>query len=524
MARNEVINPGEGIYYKKEYTERWPNGHWVQIDENNYNVEKALEDEANPTGIPLFDYPYQMGVGAVKSMADLGSGLKQLSAPINPWVDAGEESYRRHWRNKRYQEGPAGYMDAAPVGEFIPDIASAFIPGKWPVQLGIGMMEGAARMPDNPTIGATFGAAGTGGGYYAGKMANRIGTNISTRGERLRRSEYERGVIRKGEEAGLEFTPGQRSGSQADLRLESRMRKDPAFAELDELRYQQNMEALNDEAARTIGVTPEGGRITPPMRAEAVDSVGKAFDDVALATDGAALDAEHIILMEENLTLAGEQLWRKFGRTYESIAQGNHMSGADFNSARNWLANQSRKNPDIGDDIQEMMALFDDTLEAANPAQAQAIGEARKKWKALLIIENSLGGAQNAAGGNISPYGAFSALKRYEKGGFFRGRTTDNKFFDQVNAMSLAGDVQPGHTVSAPHTPIARRVLDEVFNKPLMKNYLQGGGAGRTLMGLTHDVPTSPRAGQAGVASIRGLLYNMMGLGEEEAEIMPDAP
>ena len=89
---------------------------------------------------------------------------------------------------------------------------------------------------------------------------------------------------------------------------------------------------------------------------------------------------------------------------------------------------------------------MDDSLEAANeatnPMLVDNIRKARQKWKSLLVIEDSLRGAEQSAKGDLTAATAYNVLKKYDKGGIFRGRARD-PFNTIVDAMAAAGDLQP---------------------------------------------------------------------------------
>jgi len=417
---------------------------------------------------------------------------------------------------------------AGDVGGFMPSMATAFIPGGLPAQVGIGTAQGALENPENPGMGAAFGAGGTLAGGAIGGMANRIARNIKgmagrTMGAKgLHASQAE--TLRLGEEAGLNFTPGQKSGRAGQLRLEDSLKKNPAFAHIDEARRRANTEQLNNLAADRLRI-PRTGKMTGEQQAEVVDRVKGAYKDAALATEGAELDPVHLIEFEDNLTEAGAAFFKRFNARFPKMAEGNKMTGAEFNQARNWLSKQSNANANIvagvSDEIHELMGIVDDTLEAANPDVAGALQAARSDWRALKIVEASQRGAQTSAQGNISPAAAYNHLVRYDKGGFLRGRKTDDPFYNAIKAMAATGDLADSGTPTGMYMNqgIMQRAGNALINAPLAEDYMAGDKLSGMMLGLMEETTRSTGARAAGIAAARGLQHGMTR--DEQAQVMP---
>ncbi len=488
----------------KGYVDRDDGEGWVELSPSDYSREQIYQNHVQ--GMSASERGW---TGAGKYAADTISGVSQLfGGPEN----ARDEQQARTELQQQYQPFE-DYGGAAPdVGAFAMGGSTALVPGKLPVQMAVGAMQGAAETPDNPWTGASIGAGITAGGDYLAGALGRMGRTLFGKRTQLV-NEHDAAVIARGEAEGLQFTPGQKTGDPARRMMEKQLAKNPRTAGLDMDRFLNNQAALNDSAARTLGLDPTG-RVTAPMRGQAAKSVGDAFDAVADQSSPITILGEPFINEANNLTDAGGQLLERFIKKFPKAFEGESISGEQFNQARNWLAEQTRRGPNIksgaSDEMQPFLRILDDSLEAANletnPVLVDEIRRARQKWKSLLVVEQAQRGAGQAASGNIGADSAYQALRKYDKGGIFRGKYRDS-FSNIVDAMAATGDTMPPPMPSqGGGRGITQALMDQLYTGPAAAAYMKGSPIGEILLGVMADSAKVPGADLGGRAVARGLM------------------
>ncbi len=486
------------------YINRDDGAGWVELSPSDYSREQIYQNHV--AGMSAAERGW---TGAGKYAADTISGISQLVG--GPENDREQQQFRTDLQ-QQYQPFD-DYGGAAPdVGAFAMGGSTALIPGKLPVQMGVGAIQGAAEMPDSPWTGAGIGAGITAAGDYLAGALGRMGRTLFGKRTQLV-NEHDAAVIARGEAEGLKFTPGQKTGDPGRRMLEKQLAKNPRTAGLDLDRFLDNQAALNDSAARTLGLEPTG-RLTATMRGQAAKSVGDAFDAVAEESSPVTILGEPFIKEAENLTAEGGALLERMLKKFPKAFEGEAISGQQFNQLRNWLAEQTRRGPNIksgaSDEMQPFLRILDDSLESANletnPVLVDEIRRARQKWKSLLVIEQAQRGAEGAASGNISAPGAYQALRKYDKGGIFRGRYRDS-FSNIVDAMAATGDTMPPPQPSQGGTRgITQALMDQLYTGPAAEAYMKGSRIGEILLGVMGDSAKVPGASTAGRAGARGLM------------------
>ena len=485
----------------KGYVNRDDGAGWVPLSPSDYSREQIYQNHVQ--GMSPAERAW---TGAGKYAADTISGISQLGGgPENER----EQQQKRTDLQQQYQSFD-DYGGIAPdVGAFALGASTAVIPGKLPVQMGIGAAQGAAEMPDSPWTGASIGAGITAGGDYLAGALGRMGRTLFGKRTQLV-NEADAASIARGEAEGLQFTPGQKTGDRSRRIMERQLAKNPRTAGIDMQRFLDNQAQLNDAAARTLGLQPTG-RVTGTMRGQAADSVGAAFDDIAENSAPVTILGEPWIKEANDLTADGQAMMERFIKKYPGLFEGQAVDGVQFNQARNWLAEQARRaDPGVAGEMQGFMRIMDDSLEAANidssPMMVDNIRRARQKWKALLVVENAQRGAQSAASGDISPLSAYQALRKYDKGGVFRGRYRD-PFSTIVDSMAAAGDtVPPPMPSQGGGRGLMQAVMDQLYTGPAAEAYMKGSPVGEILLGVMADSAKVPGASTAGRAGARGLM------------------
>ena len=488
----------------KGYVNRDDGAGWVELSGPDYMREQILQDH-----VQGMDFSDRLWTGAGKYASDTISGISEL---LGDSQNAREQQGNRADLQRQYQSFD-DYGGIAPdVGAFGMAGSTALIPGRLPVQMAVGAAQGAAEQPGSPWTGAGVGAGVTAGGDYLAGAIGRMARTITGKSKQLVNA-HDQAIIAKGEAEGLQFTPGQKSGDPGRRMLEKQLAKNPRTAGLDLDRFLDNQAALNDAAARTLGLEPTG-RLTATMRGQASDSVGAAFDAVAEQSSPITILGQPFMEEAANLTDAGGQLLERFIKKFPKAFEGDAISGEQFNQARNWLAEQTRRGPNIksgaSDEMQPFLRILDDSLEAANvdtnPVLVDEIRRARQKWKSLLVIEQAQRGAESAASGNVPPMAAYQALRKYDKGGIFRGRHRDS-FSNIVDAMAATGDVRapPQPSQGGGRGPL-QFLMDQLYTGPAASAYMKGSKWGEVLLGVMSNQATLPGSATTGRVLGRGLM------------------
>ena len=487
----------QGQYYKGEP------GAWEAISADQYAQEIMRQNQVQD--MSTFD---KLRTGQAYYTQKLLSGARELT-----YGDPREEQQRRAQLEQDYQP-VRDYGGFSPtVGEFGAGASTALIPGGLKTQMAIGGAQGAAESPESPIMGLGFGAGLTWAGDWAAEGLGRI-TRTLKRGRAALDPDYA-ATLQRGMDEGLEFTPGQLTDDTGTRMMEKQLMKNPRYAQLDLDRFLSNQAQMNSAAARMIDA-PATGRVTPQMRGKAVDQVGQAFDDIAENSAPIELLGRDWLSEVDNLTDVGQALHERFIRRFPSMFEGAAVSGKQFVDARNWLAKQVRQPGNwasgAAEEMQPFLRIMDDSLEASNeavnPMLVDNIRRARQKWKSLLVIEDSLRSAESAAKGNLTAATAYNVLKKYDKGGIFRGRSRD-PFSNIVDAMAAAGDAPPSvmpSTDMGQGGPL-RALMDTFYNNPAAERYMRGQNIGRVMLGQLEEAgPITQGMRRGAMGNIRGIM------------------
>ena len=243
--------------------------------------------------------------------------------------------------------------------------------------------------------------------------------------------------------------------------------------------------------------------------------VGQAFDDIAEQSAPIDLIGQDYLDAVRDMTDVGQDLNNRFINRFPSLFEGQPISGKQFIDARNWLAKQVRAKSNwqsgAAEEMQPILAIMDDSLMQANIGNqviVDKLARARQTWKSLLVIEDSLRGANQAAGGNLTAASAYQALKKYDKGGIFRGRQRDS-FSTIVDAMAAAGDAPPAVMPSTDmgQGGIMRTIMDSLYTAPAAERYMRGQNIGRVMLGQLDEAGPVTRGMQAaGIGTPRGIM------------------
>lgn len=480
------------------------NGQYYLVDGNDvrrlsqteYDQQKAQRDLTQN-----MSQGEQLQVGMGKGYSDMLSGIRQLTYG-DP---AAEREFRRQSAEGYAPMDLYGSM-MGDVGQFAASASTGLIPGPRLAQTGYGATQGMAENPNNPLAGAFIGGASALLGDWAGDMLGRMAGRMASK--RIALSAEKNAVIEAAEKEGLIFRADQKQqGTQARL-IAQLANKNPIFAGIDETRWIRNQTRLNQLAGEFLGIKNVDS-VTGEVIAKAYDASKAGFKVVDNYKGPITVNPDGIIREWDELTPDGEAFMKTLYKKYPKVFDG-EVSGKEYMQARNWAAKVMRQKPELAEDINAIIGVMDDGLEESmDLATRQAVQQARKGWLSYLTMRASQKSAQAGAAGDVSPFGAYRALERYYGNNFVFGRL-DDPFANAVRGMAAAGD-------TAPPTPPSLNLADilnpvkllqqNMIEKPLIENYMQGGKLSEFLIGSSVQEPAR-RAAQTGAGVGRGLMYD----------------
>ena len=407
----------------------------------------------------------------------------QLAQDMKPWKDYGGM--------------------AVPTGEFFGAGSTGLLPGGIYAQSGIGGAQGAAERPDAPMAGFGIGVASTLFGDWVGDVVGRIGSRLLAK-----RMEVSPG-IRRAEDAGIEFTPGKRTGDIQRQLMEAELAKNPLFAGIDAPRFLRNRQRLNNLAADYLGV-PRTGKMTGEMLGEAYDQARKGFKVMDNYEGPIEINPDRMIEVWEDLTPEAQQFMTNFVNKYKPVIDG-PVPGKTWNQARNWLAEQTRRggNKRIREEIQGIIGVMDDgAMNSVDEVTAAGLDRARGQWKAMLVMEGAQSSAKSKAAGDVLPASAYRSLEKYYGRRFRHGRIRD-PFMDAVRGMTEAGEsappVRPSGNAPMNINPI-ELLQQRFYQEPLARSYMKGNKLSEILLGASLMDDAIPGADRLGIGAARGIM------------------
>jgi hypothetical protein len=245
---------------------------------------------------------------------------------------------------------------------------------------------------------------------------------------------------------GVPMTAGQRTGRQP-LKWAESVSNDTPFGGHGAGRIQEQQgEAFTRAALRRVG--SDADRATPQVIDEAFTRIGAAFDDfaqgrevrfdAAVADDlrqaadayfGGVAQSHHVPNVARSLD--------DFAPAIEALGRGETpiISAAQYSTWRSDLARRARETGDAEarQTLRNMINALDGALErSAPPEVAQAIANARREYRNMLVLEKAATGAgENAANGLISPSQLRNATVVQNRRAYARG---DGDFADLARA------------------------------------------------------------------------------------------
>ena len=382
------------------------------------------------------------GRGALQSVKDIGFGAKQLGAElggaaglVSPETVRGlrEEQAQRAAEAKAFMgtgAGKAGYLAGS--------IGSMLIPG---AALGrvSGAVGAAARGLSAP---ATFRGAAAGGGLLGaltpleegesratsaaiGAAGGLIGQGISRGVSRVIQpsksvpSPQAAKAVKRLQAEGIPVDLAEASGSE-NLRIVRRFLTDnPISAAAMRKGEEARQAAFNRAALKTIG--EQGEAAIPEVLSRADQRIGSVMDDIAKNTrvkvPGKLLDTMAQVERDAAMILSDAEagpLRQQLNNILSKIGDDDAIPGAAYQNARR-LASQLSAKPGVSPLGRQLREALDEALQESVPkAQVDAIKTARKQYRNLMRIQESIGTTEL---GDISiPKLAAATSRKAERG------------------------------------------------------------------------------------------------------------
>lgn len=315
---------------------------------------ELVNQEAATTG------PFKAAlIGAGRTVQNVGEGLGLLDP-----VDEGT------------------YMDdlrtVNPISTALGEIAPGFI---GPMRMGLagnaafGALSGYLTSDEeNRGAGAAMGAGGAGAGDIIGRVLGRLG---NLRGA----TKTTAGPPADLEAAGYKLTPAQKSGSQAQLKVERGLEKNPwnqgKFAEIGE----HNEALLESRMNKAIGLPEGNGPLNRSARTIAAEQIGDGMEQVA---EGVVMDVPESLSARVSKIIANDEMLE-----IPQLPDGGQIDGGDYMRIRSDLADAERSSQGsaqryIKNTIKQMDEQF---LDVAGEEQAGVYRVLREQYKNLSLFE-----------------------------------------------------------------------------------------------------------------------------------------
>ena len=390
----------------------------------------------------------RFGRGALQSVADIGYGLRQLGAEAGAAVGAVEPStvqrLRREQDIRSAEAAPYMGTGAGQAGYALGSIGSMLLPGAALSRVGgaagrIGQAITAPRtLGGAAAVGGTMGALQPVGEQQERSMNVGIGAVGGMAGQALARGisrlaqptasaptpQVARAISRL-EQAGVPVDIAESAGSE-NLRMVRRFLTDnPLSAGVMKKGQEATQTAFNRAALNLIG--EQGDAAIPQVLSSADDRIGSVMDRIArenrIKVDDRMLSELAAVEEAASMTLEPAQIApvrNQLNNILSKLDKNDTISGDAYQRIRTIAADLGR-NPALAGVSKQLRESIDSALErSAGPEAAAAIKQARKQYRNLLRIMESVGTTET---GDISiPKLAAATSTKRERGAALMGR------------------------------------------------------------------------------------------------------
>lgn len=390
----------------------------------------------------------QFGRGALKSITDIGYGLKQLGAEGGEAIGLVDpqtvQQLRREQDIRELEAAPFMNSLAGQLGYFGGNVGSLLIPGaalsrfggaaarlgqaiSAPRTLGGAAVAGGtlgAVQPvgteDDRSLNVGIGAVGSMGGQLLGRGIARLAQPTTSQPT----PQVQRAINRL-EKAGVPVDLAERAGSE-NLRIIRRFLTDnPISAGAMKKGQEETQTAFNRAALKLIG--EQGDAAIPEVLDRAATRIGTVMDDVAsrhtVKVDNKMLTELGDLEDEARMVLEASQfapLKSQIDNILTKASSGGGIDGAAYQRIRT-IAQELGKNPALARFSGSLRDTLDSALErTAGGADATALKTARKQYRNLMRVMESVGTTET---GDISiPKLASATSVKRERAAALRNR------------------------------------------------------------------------------------------------------
>ncbi len=530
-------------------------------------MERAINSMVKQRSQPEMGGLEAFGRGALQSVKDIGYGVQQLGAEAGQRLGMVEpETVARLRREQDIRAAEnAPFMDstAGALGYAAGSIGSMLLPGA-----ALGRAAGlTGRLAQGISAPRTLAGAAAGGGAVgalqpvgeaesrmsnvaAGSLGGMAGQALARGVSRLAApsksmpTPQAQKAIDRLQAAGVPVDLAEATGSE-NLRAVRRFLTDnPISASTMKKGQEATQTAFNRAALKLIG--EQGDAAVPEVLARADDRIGAVMDNIAKNTrvkvDGKLFDAMARLENEVGMQLSPDEarpLLNQINNILSKVGDDGAIIGSAYQNARRLAGNLSAK-PGVSPLARELREALDDALQgSASKAEVDAIKLARKQYRNLMRIQESIGTTEL---GDISiPRLAQATSTKRERGAALMNRgdaelarlarsanTLRDSFpqsgtapraalqaYGQALAPGLAGagyGAMQGETPSdAALMALTGGILGlgmpagmaRAYQSPTLRNYILRGAGSNSLRGLLASDPLRGAATYAGSALSR---------------------
>lgn len=353
----------------------------------------------------------------------------------------------------------------------------------FPRLAGTGAAGGAAYGSGGSTEGNRLQGAGIGAGVGAALpvalplIAGGVRKAITPFSSQL--SGNEQNLARAAQQAGINLTPGQATGSPALRTMEGRFAQFPLTAKAQNKIYGGQRGTFNRRVLEKAGINADDAG--PEVIDDAFRQIGQEFDDLA-ARSQIKVDQRLFDDLDAVAEKYGRRLPSDISNVFKSYmddvqtlnasfrgGQNPIIPGAEYQTLSSDIKTAARKaRPDLQDALYGLADKLDDALQrSGGKALRGDWREVRNRYRNLLTVDSAMSGGTQAdrAAGNIPFSGLRTAVKQSDKRGYARGR-------GDLNELSRIGDFL-GSTV-----PKDSGTAQNMLMQQLLSGGIGAGGAG----------------------------------------------
>lgn len=251
-------------------------------------------------------------------------------------------------------------------------------------------------------------------------------------------SEGQRAALDWAQRAGMETTPGMRTGSKVAQQAEAALESSPITSRPFNQIKERNQRRANNIVARALGLGDDVSDLNSENLGRARERLGAVFEEAKDARprwDGVD-PLEQLSRADDIIKNASSEIDdlrtiipKQVDRFLNAAARGN-LTGENLFSIRSAVS-KKMSDANLGalerDALESFREQIDNLLADGVPEElGQRLADARGRYRVLKLLESP--GVINAADGNVSIKSLGNALSAKDKTGYFYGRNTTDLY------------------------------------------------------------------------------------------------